>query len=234
MNPIKTISTLCLISGASVSTAFAPSRTFQRGPLSNQGTHTTERTLIPHLPPKSNSLSHYSSPPTLSHYKNISKLNGVVSDFVDALQNIPEGTDLVVGAFIIFCAVTPYFLGLFFREKFDESLFMKIYGENDEEGRAAENNWKKMYATLGLTLTSIQFYAFLDQISIEEALRHDYIAWTLFYIAATIKLAVENRKDLVAYNYISSQIWHLIVACVLVADLLISPQGVALVSQTLG
>merc|ERR1719330_718193 len=108
--------------------------------------------------------------------------------------------------------------------------FMKIYGENDKGGRAAENNWKKMYATLGLTLTSIQLYSYLGEISIEEALRNNYVVWTLFYIAATLKLAVEKRQNLIAYNYLSSQLWHLVVATGLIADLLISPKGVEFVS----
>ena len=234
MNLIKPISlsTLLPFLGASVSTAFAPLRTFQPGLHQGTTNNSVKRTLIPHLP-KSNLLSPNSSVLTPPQQKSTSKLNGVASDFVSALENIPEGTDLVAGAFIIFCAVTPYFLGLFFPEKFDASFFMKTYGDKNEEGRAAENNWKKMYATLGLTLTSIQFYAYLGQISIEDALRLDYIAWTLFYIAASIKLAVENRRNLIAYNYIPSQLWHLVVACGLTADLLISPKAVEIVSQTL-
>merc|ERR1712038_2182827 len=143
------------------------------------------------------------------------------------------GTDLALGAFIIFCAVSPYVLGLFFPEKLNDSFFMKIYGDDDKDGRVAELGWKKMYATLGLTLTSIQFYAYLGEISIETALRHDYIAWTLFYIAATIKLAVEKRGNIIAEDYLSSQLWHLTVTIVLIVDLLISPAGVGTVSKAL-
>ena len=231
MHFIKTISTLCLFSGLSLSNAFAPSKTFQIG---HQATTRKSAKALISRPLPGSTLSQNPSPLVSTQSKNPTQLNGVVSDFVNALENIPEGTDLTVGAFIIFCAVTPYFLGLFFADKFDETFFMKIYGENDEDGRVAELQWKKMYATLGLTLTSIQFYAFLDQITIETALRHDYIAWTLFFIAATTKLAVENRKGLIAHNYVTSQVWHLVVALVLTADLLIRPDSVEFISKTVG
>ena len=123
-----------------------------------------------------------------------------------------------------------YFLGLFFPKVFDEFFFLKVYGEKFEDGRTAENNWKKMYATQGLTLTAIQFYSYLGQISVEEALRHDYIAWTLFYIAATVKLFVENKKGIVSpeFDRKSAQAFHLVVAFGLVADLIISPNTIAL------
>jgi len=175
----------------------------------------------------------YSSLTTRSAAGSTTRLNGVLRDFVDVLENIPEGTDLVFGAFIVFCAVTPYFLGLFFPDFFDETLFMKVYGENDAAGRRAEGNWKKLYSTQGLVLTTIQFLAYLGELGVEEALRYDYIAWFLFYVVATAKLAIEDRvMGIVAFNRIPSQVWHVTVALVLLGDLIISPNGVELISKT--
>merc|ERR1719330_33192 len=133
MNLTKIISVFYLISGATLSRAFAPSKTLKVGP--RQTTTTTTRNSATALlrQPELSSLSQASSRIATSKANNPTQLNGVVSDFVSALENIPEGTDLVVGAFIIFCAVTPYFLGLFFPETFDQSLFMKIYGDQDKK-----------------------------------------------------------------------------------------------------
>eukprot|EP00551_Chaetoceros_affinis_P006494 CAMPEP_0203663180 /NCGR_PEP_ID=MMETSP0090-20130426/867_1 /ASSEMBLY_ACC=CAM_ASM_001088 /TAXON_ID=426623 /ORGANISM="Chaetoceros affinis, Strain CCMP159" /LENGTH=175 /DNA_ID=CAMNT_0050526055 /DNA_START=96 /DNA_END=623 /DNA_ORIENTATION=- len=168
----------------------------------------SSKSLISHLP-KSNVLSQNSSPLAPPQRRSDSELKGIVSDFLNTLENIPEGTpDQVAGAFIIFCAAMPHFL--------------------PEGSSVDKKNSKKIFTTLGLTLTSIQFTAFMDQISIGETLQNDYIACILFCIAATINLGIEKRQVL----SIPFQLQHLLAMGGFTADALISPQVVHFVSQT--
>lgn len=152
-----------------------------------------------------------------------SALNNALGNFVDLLKNLPPDTDLAIGAFVIFAAVTPYTIGLFFPKFLFKEFFLPVYGDLDPEGRRAEIYWKLMYATQGLVLTTMTFAAHVNGIDSTQALRNSYIAWALFYVAALIKIRVEADKGIIQQNRFGIQLWHLLVAVALCLDVVIRP-----------
>ena len=145
-----------------------------------------------------------------------------LTDIYQSVTELPADFDLSLGMFIIFCAVTPYFVGLFFPDFLFKKFFLPIYDDaKEKEGRAAEIYWKLLYATLGLSLTAISFNdAVLTEVTAKDALRDSYVAWALFYVVAIIKIRYEATvsKIIEADGRGPIQIWHSLVVIGLLVD----------------
>jgi len=139
--------------------------------------------------------------------------------------------DLVVGFGTIAAACTPYFLGVVFKDFFNDSFFIPTY-EDDEAGRIAEIGWKVRYATLGLALTTLAFlevYLFPEN-DPARILKDSYILWAIFYTDATLKIRREAEADPPVFsgNRLGVQAWHLTVVAILWADVSESVTGNAI------
>jgi hypothetical protein len=139
--------------------------------------------------------------------------------------------DLIVGFGTIAAACTPYFLGVIFKDFFNDSFFIPTY-EDDEAGRIAEIGWKVRYATLGLALTTLTFlevYLFPEN-DPARILRDSYVLWAIFYTDATLKIRREAEADPPVFsgNRLGVQAWHLTVVAILWADVSESVTGNAI------
>jgi hypothetical protein len=152
-----------------------------------------------------------------------------------ALSAAAPDVDLVVGFGTIAAACTPYFLGLVFKDFFNDSFFLPVYA-NDDEGRIAEIGWKVRYATLGLALTTLAFlevYLFPEN-DPARILKDSYIVWAIFYTEATRKIRAEATSDPPILSdpsfggRLGTQVWHLLVVLVLWADVSESYTGNAI------
>ena len=148
----------------------------------------------------------------------------VIDPLIEALDTMPPDFDLAFGMFVIFMAVTPYAIGLFFPRFLFKNFFLPVYGDNDEAGRRAEIYWKLMYATLGLALTAVGFTeTILEDFDAFRALRDSYVVWALFYIAAIIKIRYEADKEIIQENRLGIQLWHSFVVIALLIDVGLRP-----------
>jgi hypothetical protein len=159
------------------------------------------------------------------------QMGSFFSDLFEAIESMPPNFDLAFGIFVIFCAVTPYTLGLFFPTFLFKSFFLPIYGDNDEAGRNAEIYWKLMYATLGLVLSTITFTEAILDNGTQQALRDTYVAWALFYIGAIIKIRYEAGGGIIKVNRVGIQVWHSIVVISMLVSIGLRPEVVSTVKS---
>ena len=159
------------------------------------------------------------------------QMGSFFSDLFEAIESMPPNFDLSLGIFVIFCAVTPYTLGLFFPTFLFKSFFIPIYGDNDEAGRNAEIYWKLMYSTLGLVLSTITFTEAILDNGTQQALRDTYVAWALFYIGAIIKIRYEADEGIVKVNRVGIQVWHSIVVISMLVSIGFRPEVVSTVKS---
>jgi hypothetical protein len=131
---------------------------------------------------------------------------------------------LVVAFGMICAACAPYVVGLFFPRLLDKLFFLPVY-TNDKAGRKAEIYWKLMYATLGLSLTTLGFVeVFFTDRSPTAILKDSYVLWSLFYTAAIIKIRYEaTRLKIIAENRVFIQLWHSLVVLVMYAAVFGNP-----------
>jgi len=145
--------------------------------------------------------------------------------------------DLVVGTFTVFCAVTPYMLGVFFPKFLNNQIFFPVYkseeelkkdGQSQDLARGAEITWKCMYASIGflsMFVTFIQANTYTVY-SGADVLRDQFAIWALFFYAATYKLRHEAIKlDILGKNRFLAQVFHLIFAGFLTISVFIGPKA---------
>ena len=141
--------------------------------------------------------------------------------------------DLAVGFVTIAAACSPYVLGVFFKDFFNDSFFLPVYAE-DDDGRIAEIGWKVRYATLGLALTTLAFLEvyFFPENDPARILKDSYIIWAIFYSEATRKIRAEATSDPPILTNPSGragiQVWHCTVVLILWADVSESYTGNAI------
>jgi hypothetical protein len=124
--------------------------------------------------------------------------------------------------------------------------------EDWDAGQRVYIYWECMYAVLGLALVSVSYVdAFVapkerllgdlqsfagssdevfDQFDaiIGNLLRDDIVMWALFYVAAFIKILIENKNLIIVADngkLIGIQVWHFLVASVLLACVATPPLG---------
>ena len=201
--------------------AAGPSPSSQRPFLVKQGSAPKHPTLTPAATPRS------------LQGRTSLQMGSFFSDLFEAIESMPPNFDLALGMFVIFCAVTPYTLGLFFPTFLFKSFFIPIYGDNDEAGRNAEIYWKLMYSTLGLILSTITFTEAILDNGTQEALRDNYVAWALFYTGAIIKIRYEAHAGIVEVNRVGIQVWHSIVVISMLVSVGLRPEVVSTVKSAL-
>jgi hypothetical protein len=97
--------------------------------------------------------------------------------------------------------------------KLDDQEFLLAVYKDDAGGRRAEIYWKLMYATLGLALTSLNYF---EVVSFK--IRDSFLLWSVFYTAAAVKIRIEAvRLDIIAENRLFIQLWHSFVAVTMAA-----------------
>jgi hypothetical protein len=133
-----------------------------------------------------------------------------------------KDSDLFVGMFTIACASTPYALQLLLPNVLNTKFFLPIYTDTIA-GREAEIGWKTRFATLGFFCTVLTFKTFYlgDQMSTDQVLRDQYLAWALFYANATYNIYKQASMDPPVYakdSRFGIQLWHVLVTVVLWAD----------------
>ena len=133
-----------------------------------------------------------------------------------------KDSDLFVGMFTIACASTPYVLQLFLPKILNTRFFLPIYTDTIA-GREAEIGWKTRFATLGFVCTVLTFKTFYfgDQMSTDQVLRDQYLAWAIFYANATYMIYTQANMDPPVYakdTRFGIQLWHVLVTVVLWAN----------------
>jgi len=133
-----------------------------------------------------------------------------------------KDSDLFVGMFTIACASTPYVLQLFLPKVLNTIFFLPIYTDTTA-GREAEIGWKTRFATLGFVCTVLTFKTFYfgDQMSTDQVLRDQYLAWAIFYADAAYNIYKQARMDPPVYakdTRFGIQLWHVLVTVVLLAN----------------
>jgi len=152
-------------------------------------------------------------------------------------EAIEEYGDLVVGTFTVFCATSPYVVGVVFPKTMEKLMFKHVYKSYDtleKEGidpnlpQSAEVTWKNMYSSVGffLTLTTFVEANNLNKYDGADVLRDSFVIWTIYYILATIKLRKEDTVlKIVEFNRLPSQAWHITVATVLLICVCTGPKA---------
>eukprot|EP00560_Eucampia_antarctica_P004926 CAMPEP_0197833914 /NCGR_PEP_ID=MMETSP1437-20131217/20538_1 /TAXON_ID=49252 ORGANISM="Eucampia antarctica, Strain CCMP1452" /NCGR_SAMPLE_ID=MMETSP1437 /ASSEMBLY_ACC=CAM_ASM_001096 /LENGTH=144 /DNA_ID=CAMNT_0043438243 /DNA_START=284 /DNA_END=718 /DNA_ORIENTATION=+ len=113
-------------------------------------------------------------------------------------------------------ACFPYVIGLI-SDQLRSKFFFDIYKNDTEEdvvkARNAEIYWKLMYATLGLSLTVLQFVeVFVSKMSAIDILKDSLVVWAIFYTGAIVKIRYEATKlDMLNDNRFGIQLWHFFV-----------------------
>ena len=133
-----------------------------------------------------------------------------------------KDSDLFVGMFTIACASTPYALQLVLPKVLNTKFFLPIYTDTIA-GREAEIGWKTRFATLGFVCTVLTFKTFFfgDQMSTDQVLRDQYLAWAIFYANATYMIYKQANMDPPVYakeTRFGIQLWHVLVTVVLWAN----------------
>ena len=133
-----------------------------------------------------------------------------------------KDSDLFVGMFTIACASTPYALQLVLPKVLNTKFFLPIYTDTIA-GREAEIGWKTRFATLGFVCTVLTFKTFYfgDQMSTDQVLRDQYLAWAIFYADAAYNIYKQARMDPPVYakdTRFGIQLWHVLVTVVLWAN----------------
>jgi len=152
--------------------------------------------------------------------------------------------DIFVGTFVVFCATSPYVLGVVFPETMYKLMFKHVYKDEatlEAQGIAidlpdrAEITWKNMYSSVGFFITLAAFQEANTPIrpDVTGVLRDTFLIWAIFYVLATIKLRKEDVVlKIVEGNRLPAQAWHITVATLLLFCVFTGPKA-PLIEQVL-